>query len=64
MLLYGHLPPARVRLRAWFRNPRLRRLALRAAPARPPIPQHAHTGYPPLEPVGVPASESDTREVA
>ncbi len=64
VLLYGHLPPARVRLRAWFRNPRLRRLALRATLARPPIPQHAHTGYPPLEPVGVPASESDTREVA
>jgi type IV secretion system protein VirD4 len=66
VLLYGHLPPARVRLRAWFRNPRLRRLALRAAPARPPVPQHAHTGHPilDLEPVPVPASEADTREVA
>src|SRR6266542_2809434 len=64
VLLYGHLPPARVRLRAWFRNPRLRRLALRAAPAYPAVPQHAHTGHPPLEPVPVPASEADTREVA
>jgi type IV secretion system protein VirD4 len=64
VLLYGHLPPARVRLRAWFRNPRLRRLALRAAPAYPAVPQHAHTGYPPPEPAGVPASEADTREVA
>ncbi len=68
VLLYGHLPPARVRLRAWFRNPRLRRLALRAAPARPPIPQHAHTGHPTLdlepEVVPVPASEADAREVA
>jgi type IV secretory pathway TraG/TraD family ATPase VirD4 len=66
VLLYGHLPPARVRLRAWFRNPRLRRLALHAAPVRPPIPQHAHTGHPTLdlEPVPVPASETDTREVA
>ena len=64
VLLYGHLPPARVRLRAWFRNPRLRRLALRAAPAYPAIPQHAHTGHPTLEPVPVPASEADTREVA
>src|SRR6266545_1744372 len=64
VLLYGHLPPARVRLRAWFRNPRLRRLALRAAPAYPAVPQHAHTGYPSLEPVAVPASEADTREVA
>jgi type IV secretion system protein VirD4 len=64
VLLYGHLPPARVRLRAWFRNPRLRRLALRAAPAYPIIPQHAHTAHPPLEPLPVPASEADTREVA
>jgi len=64
VLLYGHLPPARVRLRAWFRNPRLRRLALQSAPAYPAVPQHAHTGYPPLEPVPVPTSESDTREVA
>jgi type IV secretion system protein VirD4 len=64
VLLYGHLPPARVRLRAWFRNPRLRRLALRAAPAYPAIPQHAHTGHPTLEPLPVPASEADTREVA
>jgi type IV secretion system protein VirD4 len=64
VLLYGHLPPARVRLRAWFRNPRLRRLALQSAPAYPAVPQHADTGYPPLEPVPTPASEADTREVA
>jgi type IV secretion system protein VirD4 len=43
VLLYGHLPPARVRLRAWFRVRRLRRLALESAPARPMVPQHAHT---------------------
>jgi type IV secretion system protein VirD4 len=68
VLLYGHLPPARVRLRAWFRNPRLRRLALRAAPAYPAVPQHAHTGHPTLdlepEVLPVPASQADTREVA
>jgi len=64
VLLYGHLPPARVRLRSWFRNPRLRRLALQSAPAYPAVPQHAQTGQPPLEPVPVPASEADTREVA
>jgi type IV secretion system protein VirD4 len=64
VLLYGHLPPARVRLRAWFRNPLLRRLALQSAPAWPRVPQHAHTGYPPLEPVPTPASQTDTREVA
>jgi type IV secretion system protein VirD4 len=65
VLLYGHLPPARVRLRAWFRNPRLRRLALSSAPAYPAVPQHAHT-QPPLElaPEPVPAAEGDTREVA
>jgi hypothetical protein len=64
VLLYGHLPPARVRLRAWYRNPRLRRLALRAAPAYPALPQHAHTAQPPLEPLPTPASQADTREVA
>jgi type IV secretion system protein VirD4 len=64
VLLYGHLPPARVRLRAWFRNPCLRRLALHAAPVRAAIPQHAHDGHPTLEPLPVPASETDTREVA
>jgi hypothetical protein len=64
VLLYGHLPPARVRLRAWYRNLRLRRLALHTAPAYPTVPQHAGTGYPPLEPVPLPASEADTREVA
>src|SRR6266540_3992003 len=64
VLLYGHLPPARVRLRAWFRNPRLRRLALQSAPAYPAVPQHAHGGYPPPEPVPMPAAETDTREVA
>jgi hypothetical protein len=55
-----------VRLRAWFRNPRLRRLALQSAPALPVVPQHAHTGHPTLEldPTLAPASEADTREVA
>ncbi len=43
VLLYGHLPPARVRLRAWFRVRRLRRLALESVPAWAQVPQHAHT---------------------
>jgi type IV secretion system protein VirD4 len=66
VLLYGHLPPARVRLRAWFRNPRLRRLALQSAPAWPAVPQHAHTGHPTLDldPEPVRAAEAETREVA
>ncbi len=49
VLLYGHLPPARVRLRAWFRVRRLRRLALEPIAARPAVPQHAHTLPLPLE---------------
>jgi type IV secretion system protein VirD4 len=43
VLLYGHLPPARVRLRAWFRVRRLRRLALAPMPAGGLVPQHART---------------------
>jgi type IV secretory pathway TraG/TraD family ATPase VirD4 len=34
LLIYGHLPPVRIRLRPWFRSPRLRRLATTPAPAR------------------------------
>jgi type IV secretion system protein VirD4 len=34
LLVYGHLPPVRIRLRPWFRSPRLRRLATAALPAR------------------------------
>jgi type IV secretion system protein VirD4 len=35
LLVYGHLPPVRIRLRPWFHSPRLRRLANRPEPARP-----------------------------
>src|SRR6266545_3176032 len=45
MLLYGHLPPTRVRLRAWFRVRRLRRLALAPMPAGGAVPQHASTDF-------------------
>jgi type IV secretion system protein VirD4 len=34
LLVYGHLPPVRLRLRPWFRSPRLRALANAAAPGR------------------------------
>jgi type IV secretory pathway TraG/TraD family ATPase VirD4 len=34
LLVYGHLPPVRIRLRPWFRSPRLRRLATTPAPPR------------------------------
>ena len=43
VLLYGHLPPSKVRLRAWFKVRRLRRLALAPMPAQGAIPQHAAT---------------------
>jgi type IV secretion system protein VirD4 len=32
LLVYGHLPPVRLRLRPWFRSPRLARLARATAP--------------------------------
>ncbi len=34
LLVYGHLPPVRIRLRPWFHSPRLRALANTPAPAR------------------------------
>jgi type IV secretion system protein VirD4 len=34
LLVYGHLPPVRIRLRPWFHSPRLRKLANAAVPAR------------------------------
>jgi type IV secretion system protein VirD4 len=34
LLIYGHLPPVRIRLRPWFHSPRLRALANRPEPAR------------------------------
>jgi type IV secretion system protein VirD4 len=34
LLVYGHLPPVRIRLRPWFHSPRLRALAHRPSPAR------------------------------
>jgi type IV secretion system protein VirD4 len=58
VLIYGHLPPVRIRLRPWFHSPRLRRLAHAAVPARP-----ATSGTVPLEealaPVQLPTPDSD-----
>jgi type IV secretory pathway TraG/TraD family ATPase VirD4 len=42
VLLYGHLPPVRLHLRAWFADRRLRRLANMAEP-RAAVAQHART---------------------
>ncbi len=34
VLIYGHLPPVRIRLRPWFHSPRLSKLANASAPGR------------------------------
>jgi type IV secretion system protein VirD4 len=41
VLLYGHLPPVRLRLRAWFADRGLRRLALGEAVTQASVPRHA-----------------------
>jgi type IV secretion system protein VirD4 len=41
VLLYGHLPPTRLHLRAWFRDRRLGRLAAEVAEPQAALPQHA-----------------------
>jgi type IV secretion system protein VirD4 len=47
VLLYGHLPPTRLYLRAWFADRRLRRLATEVpAGAQAEVPQHARTAIP------------------
>src|SRR6266540_432188 len=63
LLVYGHLPPVRIRLRPWFHSPRLRALANTPAPAR-----LATSGatVPPLEaePAGLPAGHERDEGVA
>jgi type IV secretion system protein VirD4 len=51
LLVYGHLPPVRIRLRPWFRSPRLARLARATAPV--PAKRLVTSGAPPtpVEPV-------------
>jgi hypothetical protein len=54
LLVYGHLPPVRIRLRPWFRSPRLAQLARATAPL--PAGRLVTSGAPlaPVEP-GLPA---------
>jgi type IV secretory pathway TraG/TraD family ATPase VirD4 len=63
LLVYGHLPPVRIRLRPWFHSPRLRKLANAAVPAR-----LATSGAvtPPLEaePTSLPAGRERDEGVA
>jgi type IV secretory pathway TraG/TraD family ATPase VirD4 len=58
VLIYGHLPPVRIRLRPWFHSPRLRKLA-----NRPELGRLATGGTAPLEellsPVQLPTPDSD-----
>jgi type IV secretory pathway TraG/TraD family ATPase VirD4 len=61
VLLYGHLPPARLHLRAWFADRRLRRLALDPAGALADAPRYAPAI--PLEAWPEPAAVAD-EEVA
>jgi type IV secretory pathway TraG/TraD family ATPase VirD4 len=59
LLVYGHLPPVRIRLRPWFHSPRLRRLANAATSARP-VTSGAAPLEEPLAPVALPpAGEGD-----
>jgi type IV secretion system protein VirD4 len=61
VLLYGHLPPARLHLRAWFADRRLRRLAIDPAGTLADAPRYAPAI--PLEAWPEPASIAD-EEVA
>jgi type IV secretion system protein VirD4 len=63
VLIYGHLPPVRIRLRPWFHSPRLRKLANAAEPAWP-----GTSGAAPLEealgPVQLPTPDRGDEGVA
>jgi type IV secretion system protein VirD4 len=63
LLVYGHLPPVRIRLRPWFHSPRLRRLANAAMPARP-VTWGAAPTEEPLAPVALPTSGEGDEGVA
>src|SRR6266542_2716374 len=63
LLVYGHLPPVRIRLRPWFHSPRLRKLANAAMPARPVTCGAAPTQGP-LAPVHLPGPDRGDEGVA
>jgi type IV secretion system protein VirD4 len=67
LLVYGHLPPVRIRLRPWFRSPRLARLARATAPlpSRQLVTSGTAPATVPTEPVApVVAAGSDDEGVA
>jgi type IV secretion system protein VirD4 len=61
LLVYGHLPPVRIRLRPWFHSPRLRRLANATVPARP-VTSGAAPLEEPLAPIALPAGPGEGDE--
>jgi type IV secretion system protein VirD4 len=61
LLVYGHLPPVRIRLRPWFHSLRLRRLANAAVPARP-VAWGAAPAEAPLAPIALPAGPGEGDE--
>jgi type IV secretory pathway TraG/TraD family ATPase VirD4 len=63
VLVYGHLPPVRIRLRPWFHSPRLRKLANAATPARP-VTSGAAPLEEPLAPVHLPTPDRGDEGVA
>src|SRR6266542_4078214 len=63
LLVYGHLPPVRIRLRPWFHSPRLSKLANASAPGRLVT---SGTGplEEPLSPVALPTPGDEDEGVA
>jgi type IV secretion system protein VirD4 len=61
LLVYGHLPPVRIRLRPWFHSPRLRRLANATVPARP-VTSSATPVEEPLAPIVLPTGPGEGDE--
>jgi type IV secretory pathway TraG/TraD family ATPase VirD4 len=61
LLVYGHLPPVRIRLRPWFHSPRLRRLANAVPPAWPATSGVASLEEP-LAPIVLPAGPGEGDE--
>jgi type IV secretion system protein VirD4 len=63
VLIYGHLPPVRIRLRPWFHSPHLRKLANASEPGRL-VTSGAAPLEEPLAPVHLPARPAGDEGVA